>query len=327
MNRSETRDEEAAGQGTASGVPLGSLGAWLRTQREARGVSLRDIADASKISVRHLEALESDRFDALPAPVFVRGFLREYARVVGLDPDEVVNVYLLASAENAAEEPSSAAKSRGGGVASAPSPIGYGLLVAAVIVALLAVAAGVSFLVGRRSEEPPSDSARPSTPATPVAADASRLPASAPPTDSHAIRNPPSPPATPSAAAPAETPLPTPVGGTEAAGVGTTAATATTPETAAQPLHVVIEFLQDCWVEVVVDGQRRTSELKAGGEVMSLEANDYVLLTLGNVPAVKVSVDGRPFPLPSQGSRVLHGFRIDRESLRALREGKPSTLP
>ena len=72
----------------------GSFGDWLRRQREVREISLRDIADRTKISFRYLEAMEADRFDLLPAPVFAKGFLREYARYVGLSPDDVVNHYL-----------------------------------------------------------------------------------------------------------------------------------------------------------------------------------------------------------------------------------------
>ena len=72
------------------------FGAWLRSQRKIREVPLGEIAAATKISIRYLEALEQDRFDVLPASVFAKGFLREYARFVGLDPDEVVNSYLIA---------------------------------------------------------------------------------------------------------------------------------------------------------------------------------------------------------------------------------------
>ena len=71
-----------------------AFGDWLRRQREMREISLRDIADRTKISLRYLQAMEDDRFDLLPAPIFAKGFLREYARYVGLSPDEVVNHYL-----------------------------------------------------------------------------------------------------------------------------------------------------------------------------------------------------------------------------------------
>ncbi|HVS16277.1 MAG TPA: RodZ domain-containing protein [Thermoanaerobaculia bacterium] len=88
---SENKSKPWEGSGEA-----GSFGAWLRRQREVREISLREIAETSKISLRYLEALEQDRFDLLPASLFAKGFLREYAKFVGLDPDEVVNYYLSA---------------------------------------------------------------------------------------------------------------------------------------------------------------------------------------------------------------------------------------
>ena len=54
-----------------------SFGTWIKRQREARGIELREISDHTKISIRYLEALEVDRFDVLPAPVFTKGFLRQ----------------------------------------------------------------------------------------------------------------------------------------------------------------------------------------------------------------------------------------------------------
>ncbi|MEE8368541.1 MAG: RodZ domain-containing protein [Thermoanaerobaculia bacterium] len=81
-----------------------SFGTWLRRHRELREVALSEIAAVTKISIRYLEALEEDRFDVLPAPVFAKGFLREYAKYVGLDPDDVVNSYITAQLQAAPEE-------------------------------------------------------------------------------------------------------------------------------------------------------------------------------------------------------------------------------
>jgi cytoskeleton protein RodZ len=67
--------------------------AWLRAEREAKGISLDDIARVTKIQIRALERLEEARFDELPADVFVRGFIRNYARVVGLDADAALIRY------------------------------------------------------------------------------------------------------------------------------------------------------------------------------------------------------------------------------------------
>ena len=77
---------------------LASFGEELRREREIRGISLKEIADATKISKRFLEAIERNDHRTLPAPVFTRGFIREYSRYLGLNCDEIVNRYNFAAA-------------------------------------------------------------------------------------------------------------------------------------------------------------------------------------------------------------------------------------
>ena len=69
-------------------------GAALRRFREQRGISLKDIAARSKIGVRYLEYIEADRHALLPAPVYLRGFLQEYARATGLEPQRTAEAYM-----------------------------------------------------------------------------------------------------------------------------------------------------------------------------------------------------------------------------------------
>jgi flagellar biosynthesis protein FlhG len=69
-------------------------GALLRQIREAVGVELREIAERSKIGMAYLHALEAEVFAKLPAPVYIRGFLAEYARALGLDAERVKQTYL-----------------------------------------------------------------------------------------------------------------------------------------------------------------------------------------------------------------------------------------
>lgn len=69
-------------------------GALLRQIREAIGVELREIAERSKIGMAYLSALEGEVFGKLPAAVYVRGFLAEYARALGLDAERVKQTYL-----------------------------------------------------------------------------------------------------------------------------------------------------------------------------------------------------------------------------------------
>jgi len=77
---------------------LASFGEELRREREIRGISLKEIADATKISKRFLEAIERNDHRTLPAPVFTRGFVREYAKYLGLNADEIVSRYNYAAA-------------------------------------------------------------------------------------------------------------------------------------------------------------------------------------------------------------------------------------
>ena len=66
------------------------FGAYLKRGREARGLSIAELSRATKIKERSLELIEQAQLDALPAPVFVRGFVSAYAREVGLDVREAM---------------------------------------------------------------------------------------------------------------------------------------------------------------------------------------------------------------------------------------------
>jgi cytoskeleton protein RodZ len=66
------------------------LGEFLRNERELRGITLEEISADTKVNPRFLEAFEHDDISALPAKAFAKGFLRSYARVIGLDEDLVL---------------------------------------------------------------------------------------------------------------------------------------------------------------------------------------------------------------------------------------------
>ena len=69
------------------------LGRILSEARTSRGLTLDDVERDTRIARRYLEALERDEFDALPAPVYCRAFLRTYAQYLGIDPKEVLRFY------------------------------------------------------------------------------------------------------------------------------------------------------------------------------------------------------------------------------------------
>ena len=67
-----------------------SLGHYLKKEREKKNISLRDVSRNTRVREHLLEAIEADRYDLLPSPTFVKGFLQSYAKYVGLDPNEIV---------------------------------------------------------------------------------------------------------------------------------------------------------------------------------------------------------------------------------------------
>jgi cytoskeletal protein RodZ len=69
------------------------LGSKLKQAREARGVPLSEVEWATKIKLAYLEALEEERYDDIPGAVYARGFLRTYARYLGLDADPLIAEY------------------------------------------------------------------------------------------------------------------------------------------------------------------------------------------------------------------------------------------
>lgn len=314
--RDEDRDPPGDGVGPDP-RPSGALGTWLRAQREARGVSLREIADSTKISLRYLEALEHDRFEVLPAPIFTRGFLREYARIVGLDGDEVVNLYIQVAPppefgsgefDFAADEAARRRSSR------APSRL-VPLLLALLL--LVAAAAAVWFWLDRRAADA---GATPEVTATPVplAAPEPVAPAAAPEADADylAADGAGAPEPTTPEPAPSQSPPAAPAAApTPAVEPVLESSDANSPSPAIEPMRVMLEFNEDCWVEFAVDGRRRTSELRAAGEVITIVAQDHVLLTLGNPSGVQITVDGLAWSPPSGTGRVVRELRIDRGSV------------
>lgn len=82
-----------------------TVGATLRTARESLGLTVRDMADITRIQPVWLECIEQDRYDEMPAEVFVRGFLRSYARELRLDEDAVFEAYLAQTGQFRAIQP------------------------------------------------------------------------------------------------------------------------------------------------------------------------------------------------------------------------------
>jgi cytoskeletal protein RodZ len=81
-----------------------SLGEQLKAAREAQSITLREVSEQTRISLRYLEALEANDFGVLPGGVFNRSFVRTYAKYIGFDEHEALRLYQEASSTPAGEE-------------------------------------------------------------------------------------------------------------------------------------------------------------------------------------------------------------------------------
>jgi cytoskeletal protein RodZ len=126
---------------------MATFGETLRRERELRGVDLRDIAEATNISLRFLEALEQDRKDVLPGGIFPKAFVRQYATYLGLDPDRLVAEYMYTHGGAASEGGAAPQRSASGRMAA----VFFGLILAAGAVLFASARAG---WFGRHSEAP-----------------------------------------------------------------------------------------------------------------------------------------------------------------------------
>ena len=117
------------------------LGETLQRARLARGVTLQEAERTTRISHRYLEALENENFGLLPAPVYARGFLRTYARYLGLEPGDLLPLFPVGYLDVPLLEPMPR-------VTTPRTWPGSGLLAAGVVAALLIVVVGLYAMGG-----------------------------------------------------------------------------------------------------------------------------------------------------------------------------------
>lgn len=269
---------------------LTSFGEELRREREIRGISLKEIADSTKISKRFLEAIERNDHLALPAPAFTRGFVREYARYVGLNAEEMVNRYNFAvAADDRIEKPPEIEKypqtpprdiapkpPRKRGIPSPFARINRNFFALLFIMAALAAVAW--WAVQQRQLEPEAAE----VPVTPV---------------------------TTSAVAPPL--LPDPV-----------------PATDDSSLRLSLEVLANSWITLEADGKTvLNAELEAGDRRSFDAAEAFRFRTIGNAAGVKLTLNGMPVePLGADGD-VVRNRVFDLETVRQMRAAPSGAAP
>ena len=273
----------------------GGFGARLRDARERRGVSLRQIANATKISIAALEALERNDISRLPGGIFSRAFVRSYAVEVGLDPEATIQEFIAQFPNDSvtAGHPTSDQIEDHEAVESERRTAGTFLWLAGISVPL--AGAVVYFATSGRplihdASPPAAAAARPIEPA--------RAPEPAPPSppDTAPVQPPPaaSPtPTTPAVATAAASPAP-------AAGAGVTPAA-----DAGDHLAVQMSAARPCWVTAIVDGRKVIDRLLAPGDRTTVDVKREMVLTAGDASALALTLNGAEArPLGKSGQVV-----------------------
>jgi len=272
----------------------GSVGAYLKRLRIAKGASLDDIARATRVGRSHLEALENDESAELPAPVFVKGFIRAYCEFLETRPDEAFARY-----RQPAGPASALPRFRAGG-RGAPSRLGSPI---AVSLLLLAVLSGALIAVNLGLRSGGSKGASQPVPAPPTVAAPAVIPtsaASAPtPAEGTATALPASHVvAVPAAPAPAGAVPPGPLA-PGAPAPNATGPSAPAPEHGRQRL--VVRAVEATWVRVQVDRTTTVEELLPVGAVREWSAQQDFVLTVGNAGGLELTLNGQRLP-PLGGS-------------------------
>jgi cytoskeleton protein RodZ len=278
---------------------MGSFGDRLKKEREQRSISLDDISLSTKIGTRMLRALEEEKFEQLPGGIFNKGFVRAYARHVGLDEEQTLADYMEALGESRmqalpevhAAKPAPAPEPRPvahAGGEHAASEIPWGML---ALVLLLIVLAFASWSYYHRAPQIKSTNAP--APATETTTPSGSPPGSGPPS---------------AAPSPAQTVPASDGGKAPSSPIPTTEKMAQSSPVAQAALHGVPsgtftvllkgnDEAEECWVSIVADGQPPFEVTLVAPEQKVIQAKNEIIVKAGSIGALDVFFNGQKVPL------------------------------
>jgi cytoskeleton protein RodZ len=266
-----------------------SVGAHLRQLREARGISLDEIARVTRVNSSYLHALEADDYESLPVPVFTRGFIRAYCQALGEPADPAMALFDGRGETPPAAAPVTPAPATTRAVPTAPRPASASrpaaeppprnrgpVLVSFILLVVLGVALFAVTLAlqsGREGAEPPRAARTPLAPA----------PASAP-----------AAPGTPAGTAPATTAAAVP----------------------ARPAgyRLVARTMEPTWIRVRTDDGKMTEETIPAGQSREWFSPGPFTLTVGNAGGIALELNGRPLPPLGASGVVIPRLVVPTES-------------
>ncbi|MCA1925578.1 MAG: helix-turn-helix domain-containing protein [Thiobacillus sp.] len=242
-----------------------SVGSRLRAAREAQGLSVEEAAGRLRLMHRQIDAMECEDFESLGQPVFARGFVRNYARLLGLDPETLLADMAGAPADSAPVVQHAAPPPA---ERSTVSP----WLLLLLLGLLLAAAVPVGLYWWLNSDVEEHDPAVSAPPASVLASAAARQ-----------TGQPAAPPAEAPAIVPAE---------------ATPAVEAEKPDDPVAQGTLLLEFGDESWVEIKDAGGRMLlRKLNQPGSHVELKGQPPFDLVIGNAAQVRLSYNGRPIDM------------------------------
>ena len=290
---------------------MGSFGERMQREREMRGITLEEIAESTKIGTRSLRALEGEDFDKLPGGIFNKGFVRAYARYLGIDEEQAVTDFLAAYGDHQLQLPQ---PPEGEVKQEEERTKSVNLLAVGGAVAVLALfftiwgfherISGAAGRIGHRLRHAPAAAAPSTVSAAPTQAPAPvNAPATPDPTTTSSSA---STPGGSTAGAPASASVP--AADTAAAKVTKAAASepaklqAQTAGTAGHEFVLQVRAKQDAWVKIKADDELLMEGTLKGEK--TIHARQKVVFTTGNAAAIELSFNGEPQPALGADNQV-----------------------
>ena len=246
--------------------PCTGVGVVLRNEREKKGLTLDQVASITKLRLKIVEALENETWEDLPPPVFVRGFIRSYAGILGLDGKELLHLYeRVVPAQTSTTQPVEARRRS------------YkGLLVPAFILAL--VLGGVTYL---QVEHPVPSGER-------LAQKKQTSPSETlPPLEAEGAPEIAEPAAAGAEPAEAQAMAPAPTAERQAAAPETQAETASS-----DPYVLKAVVLEETWVRIHIDSGQPKEYIFQPGARPQWKGKEGFQLTVGNAGGIELELNG-----------------------------------
>ncbi|MFQ5735951.1 MAG: RodZ domain-containing protein [Thermodesulfobacteriota bacterium] len=287
-----------------------SPGEYLKREREIRGIKLSEVFEATRVPKKSLEALEADEYDSMPHPTFVKGYIKAYCKVLGVDETDAVLRYEIYLREKSLKAGDAKAESRTPVPKSVKEPPLLGefwrskrnVVLAAAGAAVLIIIIIASIFIPRKGPAP-----------VPVAqtVEERAVPGTAPeaaPERAPAVEKKP---------APRKAARPVPAEKKPAA-----------PAVAeqAKPRHsLVVKATDTVWVQAVIDGKEPFDVTLKPGEKVVWKAVDGLVLKIGNAGGVELAFDGKPLAPVGEPGYVV-SLSLPGGKVKVLARPKPAPV-